>query len=66
MRLTDGPSRNSGRLQFLNPAPKTGWQDYCDYPNQRNIQVMCRMLGYDSDIDRIVFSGKKIVAIASQ
>ncbi len=62
MRLIDGSSRNSGRLQFFNPASQTGWQDYCgSYYNddQGLFQVVCRTLGYDSDLNRIVYSSKK-------
>ena len=56
MRLTDGSSRNTGRLQLLSPIPFTGWQDYCGYSDQRLIQVVCRTLGYDSSRTRIVYS----------
>lgn len=62
VRLSGGYRFNTGIVQIYNPVPDGGWTDFCvDYNFNVSampgmFSVVCRSLGYNSDISRIYFS----------
>ena len=60
VRLKDeGEGSNFGVLQFLSPTPTgTDWLYSCGVTDISTLSVICRMLGYESDSERVTFSSK--------